>query len=254
MKEFIFTILKSINPKYFHELFDRDYKESIKYFFLMLFFAFLLMGVISIPKYFLIQSDITQGSLNIEELTVGMEFTTTGPVIVPKYNPFITIDTTGNETFDSEWIHATDELIHFKYFGEEKKIPVEAFHFQENPEQNLKAFSYIGLFLIPSFFFFYYVIYLAKYLIIIIPFALISYLFARFFRNSISLKGAISMSFYSSTAMVFLEILTLPFFINKYMFTYTPFIGINFSIFAITVYLMFFVTAVRIVGNKNLRA
>ena len=70
------------------------------------------------------------------------------------------------------------------------------------------------------------------------------------FKNTIELKQCIVLSLYTITVMVLLEILTLPFSINKYILTFSPFIGINFSGIAVTIYLILFVTAIRLNGSR----
>ena len=251
-KNFFILLLKSLNPKYYQDLGEKDIKSAIKYFLALLLFSFIIMSIISIPKLMLIKSDLEKDTLQISKLDIEAKLETSGPILIPNGRPVISLDTTGNRTLDTEAILITDDTVHYRLFGKEYETKMGKYEFTEDKTVASKLIIKIVLFIMPSILTFYYIIYLLKYLLIIIPISFLASVFAKIVKNKVKFKQAISLSIYTSTIMVLLEILAIPFFIKDYLITYSPFIGLYFSIIAITAYLTFFVTAIRINGNKNL--
>ena len=252
-KQLTFLFLKTLNPRYYRELAEKEFTTSIKYFFIILLTAFFLMSVLAIPKLITLKSDIESSVLNINNLKINANFDTIKPISLPRDNPLITLDTTNNKTMDTEIFLLTNEKLYYNISGRYKEITLGEYDLTHDKEGARKTITLITLLLLPSFLLFYYLAYLIKYLLIIIPFALISLLFTRMTKNKVSFKQAIALSLYTSTAMIFIEILTIPFFIKDYIFTYSPFLGINFSAIAITAYLTLYVTSIRISGNPELK-
>ena len=187
-KEFVFTLLKTLNPKYYLDLGEKELYNAIRYFLTLLLAAFLVMSVLAIPKAFFIKSDMDKASTDIVEFKFNSEFETAKPVSIPKNSPVITFDTTNNKSIDTELILITDEKIYYNLFGTEKETDMEGYDFTKNRKGAANVISLIFLFMLPSIFAFYYLSYLAKYLAIIIICSIISFIGARIMKNTISYK------------------------------------------------------------------
>ena len=122
-----------------------------------------------------------------------------------------------------------------------------------NEQGSKERFTKLAIILLPSIWILYLIAYSIKYVLFAIPLAIIAFAFAKLAKNHVTLKQAVALSLYTSTIMIFLEVLTIPFFINNYLLTYSPFIGLNFSAVAITAYLTLFVTSIRLSGNPDLK-
>lgn len=253
MNDFLSSMLKSLNPKYYLDLGEKKLGNAVRYFFALVAIMFLVMAVISIPQLMFIKSDMDKSLLDISKFKVDASLATKAPVFIPKNSPILTIDTTGNKTWDKELVFITDKTISYNAFGKKKEISLSTYDLENNRKGTENAVSSLILFMLPSIIFFYYAAYALKYLAIIIGTALAAFLFAKLMRNGITINQALALSFYTSTIMIIIEILTIPFFIKDYLITYSTFIGINFSLIAITAYLTFYVTAIRLNGNPNIR-
>jgi hypothetical protein len=251
-KHFIFNLLKSLNPKYYRELAEKDISNAFLYFFILIGIAFLLMSIISVPKLLFLKADLNQAFLDVTSLHINADFQTAKPISLPKDKPVISFDTTNNKTLEKEAILVTDKSMYYNLFGKKTEIPIGSYEMGTNRQQPSEFIIGILLFILPSIFAFYYIIYALKYSVLIIVLALASYVIAKVTKNKSTLKEAIVLSVYTSTAMILLEILSLPFFITDYILVYSPFVGVNFSLIAITIYLVLYATAIRLNGNPDL--
>lgn len=252
-KQFTFLFLKTLNPKYYRELSEKKFTTSIKYFVIMLLVAFILTTIMITPKILTLRSDIENSLLDISKLKIKADFETVKPVSLPNKNPLITLDTTNNKTMDTEFLLITNKRVYYNVSGNYNEIDLEEYDFTQNKEDSRKMFTKIATILLPSVWILYYIAYFIKYLLLLIPLALLAFAVAKVMKNHVGLKQAIALSLYTSTGMVFIEVLTIPFFIKDYLFTYSPFIGINISAVAITIYLTLYVTSIRLSGNPDLK-
>jgi hypothetical protein len=252
IKDLVSTILKTLSPRHYSELGERGIPRSIAYFISVLFVVFILAGVIAIPKIIYLKSELDKGMLDLQKFTISGEFKTAKPILIPHEGPLLSFDTTGNRTLQTELLLITDKTMFYSILGKTGKIEFKSEDYSQNRKDMAKLLISAALFIAPSLFFFYYLAYMVKYVLIIIPLAIISFLVSKLFKNRIRLDQAISLAFYTSTIMIFIEILLIPFSIKKYLLTYS-FLGVGINIIALTLYLALYVTAVRIAGNYSLK-
>lgn len=253
IRKFFAVLRKSLNPRYYTELSERRLDSAVIYLIILLGFAFLLLGILLLPKAYMIKEDIEDGLLAINTFKVSADFETVEPIMIPNKRPLITFDTTDNKTIDSELLLVTDDKVFYKAMDKEGSFALSDVDFTKDRKQSKDALIKVGIFLLPSFLTFYYFAYLVKYAMIILLTGVVGFVVARGLRNGIELRESIIISIYASTVMVLIEVITIPFFLTKYLVIYTPFIGINISIVAITLYLTFYVTGVRLTGSRNVK-
>ncbi len=246
LKRFLSDTLQSLNPQYYHKLADRRVDSALVYFFVLVITTFLLTAILFIPTVLFLKTDIEQGMLGINTFTIDADFETVEPIMIPTKDPLITLDTTNNKTLDTELLLITNEELYYNIFGEQGKTTIEKYDFSEHRKGAMDAISKFFFFLIPSIATFYILAYTIKYLAIILIAACCAFALTKMRKSKIEFRQILSLSIYTSTVMILIEVLTIPFFISKYLVTYSPFIGFNTSVFAITFYLVLFVSAVRI--------
>jgi hypothetical protein len=253
IKRFFALVLQSLNPRYALTLCEKSLGSAVLFFLLLLLVGFLCAGVLAVPQFFFIKEDVSEGLLAINTFHIDVDFETTKPISIPSHDPAITLDTTGNKSIDTEFFLVTEEKLFYQVAGNQGEITLSEYDFTEDRKQSTSGIMNVVLFLFPSIFFYSYLAYLLKYLIIILVTGALGFLLARLFRNSIEFFESMVLSVYSATAMVAIEVLTIPFFIKDYLLTWTPFFGLHFSLIAITVYLTIYVSGVRLVGNRDVR-
>ena len=250
----VFKIIpKALNPRYYTDLGDEEPVNAFKYFLVLMALAFLFAAILAAPKIYLMKEGVEKGFLEIKEMKFSGTFKTTGPIMIPRNNPAVTFDTTGNKTRDTEILLVTDKKVYYNLFGREEEQEIHDYDITQNRDEAGEMMKIIMIALIPGVVLFYYLMYLIKYLAIMTLNVAISFGIAKLFKNSIEFKQAVSLAIYTATPMVLIEILSIPFFIKKYLLSYSPFVGMNFSIIAITFYLTLYVTAIRVNGSKAIK-
>jgi len=91
-------ILKCIHPKYFRELSEKRLRQAVPYFLILVLFSLLASTILIVPKLLFVANDFNEAFLGVKETSLE----TRGPVSIPKENPVLTIDTTGNKTKSTE--------------------------------------------------------------------------------------------------------------------------------------------------------
>ena len=251
-KDLFDIFLRTLNPRYYTELADKEISKAVKYFLTIILIAFIIAEIIALPKILTLKSDFEKGLLEISEFKIDADFQTLKPISLPRDRPLITLDTTDNKTRDTELLLVTDETMYYNISGKSNEITLSEYDFTQNKESSKKLLIAMILFILPSILIFYYLAYAIKYLVIIIALSFISFALAKLMKNKITLRQSVVLALYTSTIMVFLEILTIPFQIRKYIITFSPILGVNFSIVAITLYLTLYITSIRINGNTEL--
>ncbi|MBR9699571.1 hypothetical protein GOV09_03900 [Candidatus Woesearchaeota archaeon] len=253
LKHFIFLILKSLHPRYYIYIGERRVSSAITYFLAVLFSALLLMLVIAAPKMLLIKTELDQALLNIAELKIKADFETAQPVSLPNTNPIITLDTTDTKQIDTEVLLLTNERLFYDIGFQEGTIDLGEYDFTADRESSKRITILIFTLLLPSVFVFLFFTYMVKYVLIIYPLAFLFYAFAKPMKNIVTLPQVLSLSFHTATIMILIEVLTIPFDFKSYLIVQSPLVGVYFSWIAITLYLILFVTAIRICGNPGLK-
>jgi hypothetical protein len=213
LRHFIFTLLKSINPRYYLDLAEKTPKQAFKYFLALLLFSFIFMSIIAIPKLIIIKSDLERDALHISKFHLSADLETVRPINIPKSRPIISIDTTENETLDQEAVLITDEKIFYQALGMQDEMELKKFDFNEDKAQSSRMIIRLLIFILPSIFAFYYMVYMIKYLTIILFLGIAAFLLSKLFKSRVTFSQTISLSFYTSTIMILLEILMIPFFL-----------------------------------------
>ncbi|MBD3163667.1 DUF1189 domain-containing protein [Candidatus Woesearchaeota archaeon] len=250
LKAFILVLLKSLNPKYYMDLLDKDFSKSIKYFCSLLLFSFLLMAFLAVPSLLIIKSNMDKQVLDISKLKISADFETAEPIHIPENSPIITLDTSGSETLDEEAFLITDKYILYNLLGRKGEIGSTEFDFTKDRENFKNKLLIVLLAFLPSIFFFYYIAYGLKYLLILLMVSFLGYAFSHTTKNKLRFTDSLKLSFYTCTWMVLIEILSIPFFVKSYLLAYTPLIGLHFSVLAITAYLTVYVTSVRMYTRR----
>ncbi|MDO8480402.1 MAG: DUF1189 family protein [Nanoarchaeota archaeon] len=250
VKEFFSIMRKTLVFKHYLELGEKDVGKAFRYFLTLILFSFCVLMLLLIPKIVDISSNMQTSALSIGQLRLDAKLATKGPVMFPSKSPFLTLDTTGNKTMQTERFLITDKALHYNLWNENLSVEFASYDFANSRDMGVKTGLAFLLLLLPGILLFYMLAYLAKYLLVIFPLCVLSFLLAKTFKSQITLAQTLMLAFYAATPMVLLEILTAPFGFEQYLFSQSPFMGIQFSAIAFGLFFIYFVTAIRINGNR----
>ena len=250
VREFFSVMGKSFTFKHYLELGEKDVGRAFRYFLTLLVFSFFVLLLLLIPQAVDIGSNMQTNALSIGQLRLDAKLATKGPVMLPSKSPWLTLDTTGNKTMQTEHVMITEKGLIYNLWNQNQTLAFSTYDFANSRDMSVQILLGFFLLLLPGILLFYFLAYLLKYLLLLIPLCLVSFLLAKTFKSQISFAQTLMLAFYAATPMVLLEILTAPFFVKQYLFSYVPFMGVQFSAVAFGLFFIYFVTAIRINGNR----
>lgn len=249
---FFWDLLNSINPFYYHNVADRKLWLGFKHVFLVLLLCFGIMLVILIPFFASLPNTVYNELKKFDTLAVNGTASMSEPIEIPKRNTVLAIDTTGKLTLlEKEKVLVTKEYIYFKFFTKTKRISIDKLM---NIGGYKKEFvwmliSFLAL-IIPSLLFYTYLIFLIKYLLVILVLALIVFVTERLLLlYKVSFKRVFNVLMFAIAPMALIEICFIP--INTdYLIPLFTVYYVNFYLVSTLVYLVLSVFSIVIVERK----
>ncbi|MBL7050966.1 DUF1189 family protein [Candidatus Woesearchaeota archaeon] len=243
----LFLILKrvynSANPAEFEKLTHKSIAKAFKHTLFILFVCFIIMSILALPKIISISSDIQNKFSHFDKLTLSIEAEMNSPLIFTEKNPQIIIDTNNQLNMSKEKLIITKEHIYYKPYNTLKKINTSEFkNLLENKEKASNLLTFLIILALPSILITSYLLYAIKYLFIAIVFTLIGFIIARLKINPIKFKQILKVSLYSTTSMILIEVISVPF-STTYLFPFAQLMGMNFYISTMLLYLITFIAA-----------
>ncbi|MGV8151156.1 MAG: hypothetical protein ACP5NV_05500 [Candidatus Woesearchaeota archaeon] len=210
LKDLFYTIFKSLNPESYDELTSRRSINAVGYFFFIFFLATVLMLVLLIPTFFSVPEYLNSQALNFERVDVDFNFVLKEPFYLLE-DPAIRVEQSGGELNDSRVLITEDGIFYksFILFGAKKSIPLTKSYdlSTQNPE-----LANLFLFLLPSVIFWSAIFFLVYFILIILFTFVVALGFSWIFGSRIKPSRVIKIVFFSSTILILVQLLLIPFF------------------------------------------
>jgi len=209
IKEFLFTIFKSLNPGSFKQLTEQGFRKAFLYFIFLILFALVISSILFIPKIINIQDTIDEKFSKFDYFNISIKQEMNAPLTITE-KPLIVVDTTQERNRTNEFLLITENYIYRKtLFGEEKK-EIESFsNILYNKEKIKNIILYASIFILPSLFVLAYLFYFTKFMLIILASWGLAILILKLTKHNFKILKILKIGFYSSTIMVLLEIVPL---------------------------------------------
>jgi len=198
LKEFIFTIFKSLNPDSLRQLIEGKLKDSIKYFSFLVLFSLIIASLLFLPQLVSFPRTIEDKFSKFEYFNISVNQRMNEPLILTKEPlPKIVIDTTQERNRTDEDLLITEtSIIRKGLFGEEK-TEIESFsNILYNKDKIRKFVLYAAIILIPSLFVLAYIFYFIKFMLIILVFWTIALLILKLTKHKFKLLKIFNISIY----------------------------------------------------------
>ena len=251
--EFIKTIGKSMYPHSLRKLGERKLGEAVSYLLSLVFVSFIIMSIFALPTLIGIGGYVNDQFSKVEELSIDINFKTTEPIIITERNPQIAIDTTGTiaEVNDTRAL-VTNEAILYTFFGRTRSINLTQFKdVKANKDEVTKNLLWLLLLILPSVIIGLYVIYLLKYIILILLVTWIVYGICRIFNLKLKFKRLLTMGIYASTIMVILEIIAIPFGLSEVWIPLRIALAVSVSLIPLALYIIMIAISAILTGSKE---
>jgi len=208
MIEYFKEIWHSFIPKKWHVLAEK--KGSLGFVVKTLFLSFILMCIVFLPFVATIPQQVMKELDKFTVLNVHGDLEMTSPVQFPKENPVFVIDTTGEVTEPGKKvILVTKDLIYFRPLVKTYSISFKEF---EDVPANKAEVKKLAVFLIalilPSILAYAFLIYLVKYLLIVLLVGTVYFLLLDLTHWKKPWKTMVRITAYSSVIPIALEVVS----------------------------------------------
>ncbi|MEK6808742.1 MAG: DUF1189 family protein, partial [Nanoarchaeota archaeon] len=191
--EFLKTIPRALYPHSYLELRHRTLKDSLKYFFSIIFVAYFIMFVIAVPKLIHLSNYIDTQFGKFKKLNLQLDIELSEPVAFTDKDPQVVITTQENSTnITYNKFLITANTIYFKEsFGKTREINYRDYlNILAKKDSIRKIMVTLFYVMIPTTIFLMYFLSLVKYIIILSIATIFSYLMTRMIKYEVSIRQA----------------------------------------------------------------
>lgn len=208
-KELFYTIFKSLNPESYDELIHRRLSNSIKYFFFITFLSLMLACILLLPALYSMPGYWNDKVSNFEELNINFSFQLKDSFYLLD-DPAIRVEQKGSNLTDARVLITEDGIFYksFILFGQKKVIPLHDSYYLKGQQ---KTFSKLMFFIAPAIIFWTSVFFTLYFIVIVLVSVLLSTIIAWSLGSRIRFITVLKVGLYSSTILVLLQLLLLPF-------------------------------------------
>jgi hypothetical protein len=252
--DFLWTILKSLNPDSLKDLSERITKDSLKYIFSLIAISLLLMVIVAIPKLIFLPAYINNQFGKFNNLSINMTTDMKEPVTIVQSNPQLIIDTTGNITkLGKANLLITKHMVMYRSLFKVKAFNISGFeNILENKKGAADLIIFLAVLVFPMLLVMLYIVYSLKYLIIIIITVLLSFVVLKLIKHKIKFVHLFNLIIYASTSMILLELLTLPYLYN-YLLPIPLFFGVTLPLIPLALFIVYFMIGIILTDRKEER-
>lgn len=252
-KEFFLLIGKSVHPRTYKDLASSSMKRTAVYFFGVLSLAFVITMLLYVPVFTDLSFNLNKGLSKLTKLNLDISLETSEPIYFKKLG--LAIDTTGNLTnITQENVLVTDNHIMMRpascmmfrplcFFSKEKikTISLGSKNLVDYKTDMISIATTLAVLLIPTIIVSFYLMYMIKYVLIILLASALAFLITRMRLYEVNFLKTIKLAAYTITPMMLIEVINLRFGFNLYF--------IPFVIFAIL-----FTVGIFLIGEKTIKS
>lgn len=229
MEPFFSRLGKSYYPGNYKNFADEEPVDSMSFVLKATTIFFIVMILLLIPQAVELPKTIQQEFEKVDATFDG-NVSMTGPILLPKKQPIVILDTTGeHKTIGKENLLVTDEIIEYRIFGKPTAVEVEKLKSLETGSVKSLAIL-LALIIVPAAIFWTGFVMFLKYLTLSLGLALTIWVVLDLTRWKQPFRHVFSTTTHALVAMIPLELIFMP--IN------TEWMVKAFSIFYVPIYLV----------------
>ncbi len=243
--EFIKEVVWSFFPPRYKQLADKPFRKSLGYMSKILLLAFILAGLLYIPKLFLMKDVMEEEFGKFSAFKLDGDVMQTDKITVPRHNPWLVIDLNNNLTLTKEIFVIDKNNVQYRFLNT-KSIPREQLKdFGANRARVSGFLTMILIMLLPGIAILLYIRMWLKYLLLIFVFGTLFFIIMELSKFRLKWKQMLSIASHALTAVIFIEVISAAL-TTAYLIPVMRFLGV--SIYAITTIIFAFLMVVGIIG------
>ena len=226
-KEFFKNIGYSLNPWKYELFVERLATDLLKQFFMFLGFSIIISLVLFLPAFVALPVTLEEKLDGFDTLVIDINSSMNEPVSLPEHDPFISIDTTSNESNKDAFVSITGNAI---YVGDTPRLVWQEYRDLLVKKATIGKVATVMLVLMaPSLLVLVFLYFAAKYLLIITLAALIGFIVARALSMAVAFKQLLKTGLIAATPMILIDAIRIPFALQLYALQYVVF-GLFFTL------------------------
>lgn len=253
-KEFIKAVPKSLYPDAYKKLADEKFHTAIKYVPLLLLFSLIIMCLAYIPVFMLMPGQLGDEISKFTTLNIKITEDMKEPIVFPKEEPFIIVDTTGKYTeLGKESVLVTDKVIQYRPGISTQTIQVsEDVNALDYKDNMIELIVFILIMIVPSLLILLYLSFLIKYIVLIAVAWFVGYLISKIAKSAITFMQMLKVCIFATTLMILVEVISKPFGITKWLVKIPLPFGMSLMVVPITLFVIYVIIGAAIVGQKEI--
>ncbi len=243
--QFLKEVVWSLYPPRYRQIADKKFSKSLGYMSKVLLVAFLLAGILFIPKLFLLKGTIQNELAKFETFKLSGNITQTAPVTIPKHNPWVVVDLNSNLTLTKEIIVVDSTTVKYRFFGI-KSVKREALKDPAANKGPASGFAAAMLILmLPGIVLFLYIRAWLKYFLLVMFAGTVLFIVMELSKLRLQWKQMLNIATHALTVIILVEVVSAAI-TTAYLIPILRFLGV--SIYAITTAAFAVIMVLGIVG------
>lgn len=243
--EFLKEIVWSFFPPRYRQLADKPFRKSIGYMSKVLLIAFVLAGLLYVPKPFFMKDVMEEEFSKFSTFKLDGEVVQSDKITVPRHNPWLVVDLNNNLTLTKEIFVIDRNDVHYRFINT-NSIPREQLKdFSANRVRVAGFLTVVLIMLLPGIALLLYIRTWLKYLLLIFAFGTLFFIIMELSKFRLKWKQMLNIASHAITIVIFIEVISAAL-TTAYLIPVLRFLGVN--IYAITTIIFAFLMVVGIIG------
>jgi hypothetical protein len=245
MPDFIKEVVWSVYPPRYRQLADKPFRKSLGYISRILLIAFLLAGLVFVPKLFLLKDNIESELSKFETFKISGDVKQTDRVSIPKTNPWVVVDLNSNVTLAKELFVVDSKTVQYRFLNI-KSIPREQLtNVAEYKAPASRFFTSVLLLMLPGIALILYIRMWLKYFLLVFVAGIVFFIIMELSKFRLKWVQMMNIAAHALTIVILIEVVSAPF-TTVYLLPVLRFLGVN--IYAITTALFAILMVAGIAG------
>ncbi len=243
--EFIKEVVWAVYPPRYRQLADKPFLHSLGFMSKILLFAFIIAGILFVPKLFLLKDNIESELSKFSSFSLSGNITQSDKIAIPHTNPWVVVDLNSNLTLTKEIFVVDKDNIRYRFFGI-KSIPREQImDLTAHKAPASRFLSAVIVMMLPGIALLLYIRMWLKYLLFTLVFGTLFFIIMELSKFRLSWKQMLNVAAHSLTVIIFLEVISASL-TTVYLLPRFRFLGVN--VYIVTTILFAVLMVVGIAG------
>jgi hypothetical protein len=224
---------------------DKPFRKSLVYLSKVLLIAFILAGLLYVPKLFLLKGVMQDEFSKFSSFKLDGEVTQTDRISIPHHNPWLVIDLNSNLTLTKEIFVIDKENVQYRFLNTQSIKREQLKDFSANKAKVSGFLTTILVMLFPGIAILLYIRMWLKYLLMIFVFGTLFFIIMELSKFRLKWKQALNIAAHSLTSIILIEVISAAL-TTTYLIPVMRFLGV--SIYAVTTLIFALMMVIGILG------